>query len=418
MAALLTGLRALDLTDATGYFCGQVLARLGADVIKVERPGGDPGRAIGPFAEGGPDGENSLPWLAGNVCKRSITLDIGRDAGRALFLRLTAGADFVIESAPHGRLAAAGLGYDELRGVNRGLILTSITPFATDGPYRDYAASDLIVNAIAGVMSLIGPMSGPPSRMAGELSYYMGGGHAALGTLLAYYHRELTGEGQQVHASLLAALIQVFYRATAMWDNDRLLFLREDYYKGPDGEIRKEDRFPNLWDCKDGRVFFTIDFSLPKTLVAPRALVEWMRRSGADPGELGEIDWDTFDPASLTPERRRGWTAAIARFFAGRTMQELFEEGMALKLGPAPILPLPAVLEHEQLAARGYWQPVEHPELGRSALYPGHLFLSSETENVAPQRAPRIGEHNDEVYGQELGLPAEELQALRSMRVI
>jgi crotonobetainyl-CoA:carnitine CoA-transferase CaiB-like acyl-CoA transferase len=418
METLLTGLRALDLTDETGYFCGQVLARLGVEVIKVERPGGDAGRLIGPFYGDVPDKERSINWYAGNATKKGITLNVEDERGRLLFKRLAAGADFVVESFAPGYLDSLGLGYARLSEVNPGLIMTSITPFGDDGPYRDYVATDLVVNALAGVMSLIGPMSGPPSRMAGDLSYAMGGGHAALGTLVAYYQRELTGKGQHVREHLMESLIQVFYRATSMWDNDGICFLREDYFSDAAGRVTKEGGLPNLWDCQDGRVFFTIDFSLPKSLVAPAALVQWMRDDGYDAGELGEVDWDHFDPGTLTEARKQAWAATISGFFAGHTMQELFEQGMARKLGPVPILKVSDTLEHEQLAARGYWREVEHADLGRSVRYPGHLFLASETENARPARAPHAGEHNAVVYGQELGLSADEMASLREAHVI
>lgn len=418
METLLAGLRALDLTGEQGYFCGQVLAKLGVEVIKVERPGGDPGRSVGPFAGDIPGPERSLAWFAGNAGKKAITLDIETPRGRELLLQLAANADFLLESFAPGHLDSLGLDYATLSARNPGLIVTSITPFGPTGPYRDYAGTDLVVSALAGVLSLIGPPDLPPSRMPGELSYAMGGAHAALGTMVAFQQRELTGKGQRVHASLFEALVQCFYRATAIWDNDRILLLRQNFYRGPDGVTQRDGSFPTVWDCADGRVFYAIDFTLPKTLLAPQVLLQWMYDDGHDAGELGQVDWDNFDaPTMLTPERRERWTGIIQAFLNRHTLKELFEEGMVRRLGFAPIFSLPDVLESVQLEERNYWHDVEHKALGRSITYPGHLFLSSETECPLPTRPPCVGEHNREVFA-NAGLSAAEIDALEAERVI
>jgi benzylsuccinate CoA-transferase BbsE subunit len=274
-----------------------------------------------------------------------------------------------------------------------------------------------VLNAVTGIMSLIGRMDRPPTRLPGNLSYYLGGAHAALGTMVAFQHRELTGRGQRVSASLFEAFIQVFYRATAIWHNDQIVLLREDFFRGPDGVVQRDGSFPNLWDCSDGRLFYAIDFTLPKTLVAPQALLGWMHEDGYDPGELGLVDWDNFDHTVLTPEVKARWATIIGGFFKRHTMKELFEGGMIRKLGFSVILPLDQVLNHEQLKARNFWHEVEHEEAGCTARYPGHLFLASEAASPRTTPAPRVGEHNAEVFGQ-LGLEAAEIDSLSAAHVI
>ena len=418
MATLLSGLRALDLTDETGYFCGQMLAKLGVEVIKVERPGGDPGRLIGPFYEDVPDKEKSINWFAANANKKGITLNIEDEKGQELFKRLVKGADFLLESFSPGYLDSLGLGYAELSRINPGLIMTSITPFGSEGPYKDYESSDLITMALSGVMSLIGTMEGPPSRIAGDVTYFVAGGYAALGTLGAYHHRELSGEGQQVTTSLLESLMQHYWVTPWVWENDKVLRLRGDYFRDADGNISQEGGFPRLWQCKDGKVWFSLTFAGARRLLSPNALIQWMIEDGMEVGELAEINWEEFDPAMMTPERTQNWFGIISRFFARRTRQELFEEGMVRDVRVGPVLDVPEVLKNEQLETRGFWQEVEHPELRQKVFYPTHLFLASETENQSPKPAPHVGEHNEWLYGHELGLSAQEMTSLKEAGII
>jgi crotonobetainyl-CoA:carnitine CoA-transferase CaiB-like acyl-CoA transferase len=136
-------LRVLDLVDESGSLCGRILADLGADVIKVEPPGGDPGRRVPPFADDRPEPDRSLAWLANNVNKRGITCDLRLPSGQAIFRRLAEGTDVVVETFPPGELDECGLGYAALASSNPGLVLTSITPFGLDGPGGSWPASDL-----------------------------------------------------------------------------------------------------------------------------------------------------------------------------------------------------------------------------------------------------------------------------------
>src|SRR5919109_2931972 len=161
----LTGYRALDLTDEKGVLCGKILADLGVDVIKLEPPGGDPARRLGPFAEDIPNPERSLFWWAFNANKRSITLDLTKPQGRDLFLRMVRVADFIIESFVPGELECLGLSYHTLAQVNPRVILTSITPFGQTGPYATYRATDLVVMAMGGSMFLTGDADRPPVRI-------------------------------------------------------------------------------------------------------------------------------------------------------------------------------------------------------------------------------------------------------------
>jgi crotonobetainyl-CoA:carnitine CoA-transferase CaiB-like acyl-CoA transferase len=162
---MLSGYRALDLTDEKGFLCGKVLGDLGVDVVKVERPSGDPSRSIGPFYHGKPDPNKSLNWFAFNASKRGITLNLECPEGRDIFKKLSTTADFVIESFPPGYMDALGIGYTSLSAVNSGLIMTSITPFGQTGPYKDRKASDITILAMSGLMSICGDPDRAPLRL-------------------------------------------------------------------------------------------------------------------------------------------------------------------------------------------------------------------------------------------------------------
>ena len=166
MRGTLHGLRALDLTGETGFLTGMLLGELGADVIKVEAPAGDPARRRPPFWGGIEDPERSLLWLALNSSKRGLTLDLERAAGRELFLRLAEGADVVLETEAPGGLTARGLGWETLHARNPRLILCSLTPFGQTGPHANWRGSDLTVIAMSGNLHCTGDPDRAPLRCA------------------------------------------------------------------------------------------------------------------------------------------------------------------------------------------------------------------------------------------------------------
>ncbi len=195
---MLTGYRALDMTGSMGFLCGKVLGDLGADVIKVEPPGGDPARRFGPFYRDQPDPEKSLYWWAYNHNKRGITLDITSPPGRDLFLRLVASADLVLESYQPGHLDALGIGYAELAAVNPGVVLVSITPCGQTDPCLNFAGSDPEATAVAG------EPGGPLLRVTVPQALMWVGVEAAVGAMAALGQRLHTGAGRRVGVSLQA----------------------------------------------------------------------------------------------------------------------------------------------------------------------------------------------------------------------
>ncbi len=203
----LTGLRVLELADEKGQFCGKLLGDLGADVVKIEPPGGERCRHVGPFLDDIPHPERSLSFWYYNTSKRGITLDLDTADGRALFRRLAATADVILETFRPGFLASLGLDYDTLRAENPGLILCSLTPFGQTGPWRDYLSTDLLHMAAGGEMASCGydeadVPNAPPIAPGGGNAWHMGCHYAYMAIMAALVYRTVSGQGQYIDASI------------------------------------------------------------------------------------------------------------------------------------------------------------------------------------------------------------------------
>jgi crotonobetainyl-CoA:carnitine CoA-transferase CaiB-like acyl-CoA transferase len=213
---MLSPYRALDLTDEKGLLCGKILGDLGADVIKIERPGGDRARRTGPFYHDDPHPEKSLFWFALNTSKRGITLNLDSVDGREIFKRLVEKADFVIESFAPGYLDGLGLGYSDLEKINPGVILVSITPFGQTGPYKDWKTADVVAWGMGGEMAPYGDADRPPVHFSHHSQAYLhAGSDGAQGALTALYQRHLTGEGQHIDVSIQESVVQCLEHITS-----------------------------------------------------------------------------------------------------------------------------------------------------------------------------------------------------------
>jgi crotonobetainyl-CoA:carnitine CoA-transferase CaiB-like acyl-CoA transferase len=412
---LLAPYRVLDLTDELGFLCGKVLGDLGADVIKIERPGGDPARRLGPFFKDERDPEKSLYWFGFNNNKRGITLNLESSKGRKLFSQLAAKADFVIESFTPGYLDKLEIGYSALRRRNPKLVFTSITPFGQTGPYSKFHASDIEIMALSGCMSLTGDPDRPPLRVTFPQSYSWTGSYAAMGALIAHYHRQESGEGQHVDVSAQACLLWAFSHAHTFWDLNRHLEKRAGSFMT--GRSITGAKMRVFWPCKDGYLNFII-YGGEAGRRTNQALVEWMDSKGLAPDFLQQKDWQTFDIAKVMQEEIDRMEGPIARFFTGVTKAEFFKEVVKREMLGYPVASVKEIFEDPQHAARDFWQEVDHPELGCSITYPGGFARFSEGACRIWRRAPRIGEHNEEVYCGELGMTRDELEELKRKGVI
>jgi crotonobetainyl-CoA:carnitine CoA-transferase CaiB-like acyl-CoA transferase len=419
--SILDTYRVLDLTDERGLLCGKLMGDMGADVIKIEHPGGDPARDIGPFYKDDIHPEKSLFWFALNLNKRGITLDILRDDGRQILKKLVKTADFLIESFPPGFLDELGLGYTHLEAINPRIIMVSITPFGQKGPYADYKAPDIVGMAMGGMMQICGDPDRPPVRISHPQAYYFAAADGLAGAMAAHYYREETGEGQHVDVSMQQSVVPLAMTAPLLWE-----FYKINQKRGGSEQIvehrledgtQKTTRLRTVWPTKDGYVQYTV---MGGVIGAPssRALTEAMDSVGMAPEELMSKDWEALNRQTITQEEIDRISEPIGKYFAAHSTMEIYEEAVKRRIILAPLSTTAQIRENVQLQERGAWTEVAHPELGTSIPFPGDWARLTETPLSLRRRSPLIGEHNQEVYGDELGIPKEQMNLLKGSGII
>jgi crotonobetainyl-CoA:carnitine CoA-transferase CaiB-like acyl-CoA transferase len=410
----LTGLRVIELGSINGQYCGKLLADMGADVLKIEPPSGDEARRTGPFADDIPDPNRSLFYWYYNTNKRGVTLDIEHPDGQRLLRRLLAGVDVVVDSLPPGTLDALKLGYQALTAdgtLPPTTIYTSITPFGLTGPWRDFTASDLTQLALSGIMDSCGydtVPGAPPIRPEAWHASHIGSVYAFCGTLMALYHRDLTGEGQLLDVSIHEACSCTTELAFPEWEYFQGLVQRQTG--------RHAARIPTpAWQfpTTDGRYVNMIAGGIPRSPGSWKPLLAWM-------DEHGKAE-DLHDPrfADIVTEitHRRGENAArvaevIGNFVQSLTAEEVYRGGQRLHLPYAPVRSPDENLDDPHWQDRGFFVEVEHPEIGRTVRYPGAPYRFTRTPWQMRRRAPLLGEDNISVYCDDLGVSREELKAL------
>lgn len=407
--------RVLDLTDQYGWLCGRILGDLGCDVVKVEPPGGDAGRRLGPFYRDEPDPEGNLAWWAYNANKRGITLDIDAPRGAALLRQLARRADFLIETYPPGYLGARGVDSRALREINPRIVVTSITPFGQTGPYAAYRGSDLVAMGMSGFMSLVGEPGRPPLRVSLPQAPMWAGMHAAAGTLIAHTARDATGRGQHVDVSTQAALLWALANAPAYWSLGRA-----DLHRGGThivGRSTSGAAMRAIYRCRDGHINFIL-YGGDAGRRSHEGMVRWMADLGEAPEWLRAKNWGTFNVATASRADVEEVERPFAEFLARRTKAEFSAASLAYGILGYPVANAQDIRNDEHLTARNFWQPLAHFESGATVTYPGPFAAFSATPLRIRRRAPRAGEHNDEIYRGELELPADEVAGLRAEGVI
>jgi len=410
---LLSPYRVLDLTDEKGLLCGKILGDLGADVIKVERPGGDPARRIGPFYRNIVDPEKSLFWFAYNTNKRSITLNIETSDGKEIFKRLVKSADFVVESFPPGYMEGLSLGYSVLSKVNPKVIVASISPFGQTGPYAKYKASDMVVFAMGMLMSQCGDLDRAPVQVGFPQAFLNAAADAAVAMMIAHYYRQMTGEGQYIDVSAMESVLWAGSEVIPEWT-----FLKHEAKRPGRFHVRPTapDR-PIVWECKDGYCNYLILAGQPGER-NNRKLVEWMDEEGMATDYLREKDWPSWDWTSTTEEELNSIVEPIAKFFKSHTKAEIRDEAVKRNISLYPVYDSRETIENPQLKARNFWVEIEHDELNDVITYPGAFGRFSETPISCFRRAPLIGEHNREVYKGEMGFSDDDIVALKGNGII
>ena len=369
-----------------GQHCGKLLADMGADVVKIELPDGDPARGTGPFAQGVEHPEGSLNFLYFNTNKRSLVLDLASDAGRTRLSRLAATADVVLDSFPAGFLGQRGLGYRDLSRANPGVVMTSITPFGLTGPYRDFAGSDLVAQAMGGLMYVQGDDAKPPCAAPFDLAYQLASRHAAFATLAALNGRRSTGRGRHVDVSLQEVV-------------GHLLFTVAKY--AFDGQIvRRAGRLitnapppSGYYRCKDGRwVSVSVIF-----LRHWQVLARWMGNE-----VLKEPLWEDRNYRYANQDLV---IDGMQEFVSGFGLDEFVAAAQERALSAIPINTLVDVVESPKNRARGWFAEVVHPRLG-TIEFPGAPYRMSETPWRVNRPAPLLGQHTGEVLAESEAQPA------------
>ncbi len=388
--------RVVELADVKGEFCGRLLAGAGADVIKVEPPGGNPTRGIGPFYHDEPDPERSLYFWHYNHGKRSVTLDINQTQDREALKRLAGTADVLIETFPPGHLESLGLGYDELSRVNPKLIVSSITPFGQSGPWRDWKASDLVHLALGGIMMNCGydptpegeydtppiaPQMWHSSHIAGNLTYI-----AIVGALLS---RERTGKGQHLDSPIHQAVSTNTEIDVPTWVYNRVPVHRQT---GRHAGTRPTTMSQST--TKDGR-FVLCSGGLGRST---DRLLDLLRDLGAA--------MDTVEPQyrdakfSSQPHVAHHIDSLSKKLVSSYKFdRDLWKEGQKQELHWAPIRTPEENLADPHWAERETFTDVYHEDIDRSLTYVRSPWLSETCPFRAGPRAPHAGEHTEEVLG-------------------
>jgi CoA:oxalate CoA-transferase len=397
VAGPLAGLRVVDLTQyIAGPYCTKLLADYGADVIKLEPPGeGDPSRRLGPFPGDEPHLEKSGLFLYLNTNKRSATLDIRATDGQDLVRRLVERADVLVESFEPCVLMSLGLGFDELRTLNARLVMTSISNFGQDGPYRDWRAQEINLYALSGLMYITGEPDAEPLKAGGQQTQFVAGLTGALATMTAITARRATGRGQHVDVSILETAVSQMGETFTLYTHAGKVATRSGN--------RQATRHPvAFFPCRDGYV----------ALIASRednyeALVEMTG--------LEELREERFATATLRRQRADEFDAILARYLMAHDKAEILRESQARKLPVGVVLTPGELLCDPHYSAREFFVDIDHPVAGRLT-YPSTSMRWSKTPWQAG-RAPLLGEHSRAVY-EDLGVSADRQAELRQRHVI
>ncbi|NIS79610.1 MAG: CoA transferase [Anaerolineales bacterium] len=399
----LEGIRVLDLSRAmAGPYCTMMLGDLGADVIKVERPGsGDESRGYGPPFVGQPYGPyegQSTYFFAANRSKRSLTLNLKSEPGLEIMHRLVAASDVLVENFRTGALDRMGLGYRAVHGINPGLVYCSVSGYGRTGPYAELPGYDVIIQAEGGMMGITGPVEGPPSRVGVPIVDICTGMFAATAILAALRARQSTGEGQLVDISLLDT-------QAALLTNVASSYLVE----GKDPE-RLGNAHPNISPYE---VF--------------KARDRWFVVGAANERQWGILcdmigrpemkDEPRFSTNSDRVANRTELADILNQAFASRDASDWIEEMRKAGLPCGPINTVPAVFDHPQAQAREMILETQHPSVGALRLA-GFPYKLSQTPADVHRPPPLLGEHNEEVLVDLLGYSKDQVASFQERGAI
>ena len=414
LPGLLRGIRVLEIADEKAAHCGKLLAAQGAEVIKIEPPWGDPSRHYGPFVGEQPDAERSLHFWHYNVNKRGVTLDLCTPEGGELFRQLVSRVDMVVDATPIDFLQQYRLHYEALRQLNGRLLMVSVTPFGQDGPYRHYKASDLIHLALGGIMAICGydPAADghydtPPIAPQMWHAYHIASHYAFIGLLGALFHRHRTGVGQCIDISIhdTCSANTEFSMPYFMY-NEVLVQRLTHRHAYPYVTLPVSHR------ARDG--YYVCAGSIPNA-TSQRCVARLLIAAGiADATLLQRLADDAWAESF---EAREELTRYVQQYIATHTAEEVYHAAQAHDLAWGAIRRPEDNLTDAQFRARGNIVELEHTGLGQLP-YTTAPWLAEDVPWQIYRQAPRLGEHNEEIYGGELGIDTATLQRWRTTGVI
>ena len=405
MTSPLSGVRVLDITRVlAGPSATQILGDLGADVIKIERPGsGDDSRGLGPpylHDASGKETPESAYYLSANRNKRSVTLNLTSPEGQELARKLIAHCDVVVENFRTGNLRQYGLAYEQIKDRFPRLVYCSITGFGQTGPYAKRAGYDYLVQGIGGIMSVTGEPDGPPEKVGVGIADLMTGMYSVIAILSALRHRDATGAGQYIDMAL--------FDTQVAW----LSYVGQNYLTSGEVPRRRGNQHPNIMPYQ---VFGAADGLLILAVGNDAQFERFCVFCGRP-----ELARDTrFATNAQRLKHRDILTPIIADIISGHPIRYWVEGLTAVNVPCSPINSVDQVFADPQVKARGMEIAMPHPDSGGTGVHLiGSPIKMSETPVSYRRPPPTLGQHTDEVLREVLGLKDSEISGLRAKRVI
>jgi crotonobetainyl-CoA:carnitine CoA-transferase CaiB-like acyl-CoA transferase len=381
-------------------FCTKILADLGAEVIKVEKPGcGDNSRRQEPFLNDIPGLERSGLFQYLNMNKLGITLNIETITGKEMFSELLKNADIFVENNAPKKMKEIGLSYKYIKQINPRIVMSSITPFGQTGPYKDYKGCELVTTHMGGVGYIStreGDVSKEPIKYPAHLFSFQAGLSAAAATLGAFYHQIVTGLGEHLDVSEQESVIQNLNAATARYSYVHQIVSRTDVLSVAPSHILP---------CKDGYIY--------------NALAEehqWRRFIEV----MGHPDWADNELFKDAQTRAEYWDALkplLLEWTMQYTVEEIYRSSQEKGIPIGAVRTADQVLSDRQMTERGFFVDIEHQQIGKLK-YPGVPYKFSELKQETPEAAPLLGQHNEAIYYGRMGYSKQDLTKLKEARVI
>jgi len=401
----LSGLKVIERGEfISGPYCGKLLADLGAEVIKIERPGlGDKARSHGPFPQDIPHPEKSGTFLYLNTNKLGVTLNVRSTTGAEIFKQLVKQADILVDNNPPREVEELGFNYESLKKLNPRLVMTSITPFGQTGPYRDYKSCDLVSFHFSGMAYLNPsdgvndieqepPLMGPPNQ--GDI---VAGLTAAVATLSAVFARHMTGSGQHVDLSQYEALASMTRHQLGNYTVEQFPWIRE--------KEKRPHASSDIYQCVDGLVYIICGDD--------RIWERWVEAMGNPEWAMSEV----FLDITSRRENRDAAKIMIEEWTKERTVDDVVRIAEAARVPCRPLNTVKESVNSELLEARGHFVDVTHDVAGKFK-YPGAPYKLSGTPWRVEHPAPLLGQHNEAVYCGRLGYTTTDLLIMRAQGVI